>query len=149
PLMTSATTRSSLVERRVAGLRVVSGGAGRPVLLLHGLSGAARNWERIALELAATHRVLAPDLPGHGGSPPVPSRSRMEEFADRIALLVESERAAPALVAGHSFGGQLALDLAARRPELVRGVVAVAASGIGTSTRRAAVLVRATAFLRP
>src|SRR5436309_3505118 len=122
--VTSAMNISRLDEVRQGGLRVFVGGEGRPVLLLHGLGGAARNWERIARELTARHRVVAPDLPGHGGSEPLAGGAGLEAFVECLDALLSGLRAAPALVAGHSFGAQLGLALAARRPELVRGLLA-------------------------
>ena len=140
---------SRLDEVRQGGLRVFVGGEGRPVLLLHGLGGAARNWERIARELTARHRVVAPDLPGHGGSEPLARGAGLEAFVECLDALLSGLRAAPALVAGHSFGAQLGLALAARRPELVRGLLTVSPSGIQTRKRSARALVRVTGLVRP
>ena len=61
-----------VTERRLqlAGIStaVLEGGDGPPVMLLHGPSGYAAHWMRVIPELVATHRVIAPDLPGHGAS---------------------------------------------------------------------------------
>ena len=51
-------------------LRWFEGGEGAPIVLLHGFGGAASNWTLVAPELSASHRVLVPDLPGHGGTAP-------------------------------------------------------------------------------
>jgi pimeloyl-ACP methyl ester carboxylesterase len=90
-----------------------------------------------------------PDLPGHGGSEPPRRGSSMSDFADAVAQVVELEQAGPALVAGHSFGGHVALRLAHRRPELVRALLLVAPSGIATTTRSLQLAVALAGFVRP
>src|ERR1041384_2217200 len=60
-------------ERRREGVRYLAAGSGPPVVLVHGLGGAAGNWLRVAPALARSHRVIVPDLPGHGGSVPLSS----------------------------------------------------------------------------
>jgi pimeloyl-ACP methyl ester carboxylesterase len=102
-------------------LRVISGGSGNPcVLLLHGLGATADVWEgwRPGLEQRWPGRWLAPDLPGHGGSDPLPSYS-LSAFADAAAGLVEPD--ADTVVIGHSLGGAVGLALAAVAP--VRAVI--------------------------
>jgi 3-oxoadipate enol-lactonase len=104
------------------------------VALLHGYGGAASNWVVVAPRLAERCRVLVPDLPGHGGSSPFPGPPvRVDPYAERLADLLD----APAVIVGHSFGAVVGLRLAARRPDLVRGLVLAGAAGIASSTRSA------------
>jgi pimeloyl-ACP methyl ester carboxylesterase len=148
--VTSATRGTPFAERDARGLRVVVGGAGAPVVLLHGLAGAARNWRDVAVLLAPDHRVVAPDLPGHGGSPPLAGAPGLNGFADAVAAAVDELGAAgPALVVGHSFGAHVALALAASRQDQVRALLLVAPSGIETRRRSARVVVLGSAILRP
>jgi pimeloyl-ACP methyl ester carboxylesterase len=63
--------------------------------------------------------------------------------------VLEAEGSGPALVAGHSFGGLVALRLARTRPELVRGLLLVSPAGIATSKRAARAIVLASATIRP
>ncbi len=155
--MTAATRILGLEERRArfggVELRYFAGGEGVPLLLVHGLGGAAANWVEVVARSAGRFRVLVPDLPGHGGSgrmPPGPRMSAgMSDFADVVAGLVEHEDAGPALVAGHSLGGLVALRLAHRRPDLVRGLLLAAPAGIATGTRAAQRAVLLTGLLRP
>jgi pimeloyl-ACP methyl ester carboxylesterase len=132
-----------------AGLRAFTGGDGPPVVLLHGLAGAAANWVDVVEALVSRHRVIALELPGHGGSPPLARPAGVAGFADTVATAVEAVGAAPALVAGHSFGGQVAVRLAQRHPALVRALLLVAPSGIATRSRGARLAVLASAFVRP
>lgn len=130
-------------------LRWFVGGEGPPILLVHGLGGAGSNWVELAPELARDHRVVVPDLPGHGGSAPLPALPNLEPFADRLGLVLEREEAVPAIVVGHSLGCVVALRLAMRRPDLVRGLVLFSAAGIGSSTRRAKQALWLSSLVRP
>ena len=104
-------------------LRYLAGGDGEPLLLVHGLGGAAANWLALAPLLLPGRRLLVPDLPGHGGSAPLPAAPSLNAYADRLGRLLDLDGAAPAAVVGHSLGGAVALRLAIRRPEPVRGLV--------------------------
>jgi pimeloyl-ACP methyl ester carboxylesterase len=122
---------------RGARLRYYVGGEGTPLILVHGLAGAAANWTLLVPALATRHRLLVPDLPGHGGSSPLASAPTLNPFADAVAELARREDMLPAPVVGHSMGGVIALRLALRRPDAVRAVVLAAAAGISTVERRA------------
>jgi pimeloyl-ACP methyl ester carboxylesterase len=107
------------------------GGEGPPVLLLHGLAGHAREWDSTAAWLARSHRVLAPEARGHGRSERRPHDLSPEAFALDAACWLERLAHEPAVLAGQSLGGITALLLAARRPELVRGLVIAEATPQG------------------
>jgi pimeloyl-ACP methyl ester carboxylesterase len=108
---------------------------GPPLVLVHGLGGAAVNWSLLAPRLAESRRVLAVDLPGHGGSEPLPAAPSLAPFADRVARAAAAEGLERADYAGHSLGGLVAVRLAIRQPEAVRRVVLAAPAGITSSTR--------------
>lgn len=103
-------------------------GSGRPVLLVHGLSSNARLWDEVAARLAAEgHPVVAVDLRGHGGSVDVPDRDDGPDptlQAARDLAAVCAQLGEP-VVAGQSWGGNVVLQLAADRPELVHGLALV------------------------
>ena len=105
--------------------RVIDEGQGPLVVLIHGLGGQPENFARlIPLLTARGFRVLAPDRAGAGRSDPAPpGGASLYAQAARIAALIEAERAGPAIVLGHSLGGAVALQLAADRPDLLRGLV--------------------------
>ena len=73
----------------------------------------------------------------------------MDEFASASASVLEAEGVDAALVAGHSFGGLVALRLAQSRPQLVRGLLLVAPAGISTTSRVVSAIVFAVATIRP
>jgi len=111
-------------------MRYFVGGEGSPLVLVHGLGGAASNWTELAPLLRRRHTLLVPDLPGHGRSTALPGVSGLEPFADRVALVAEREGMLPAPVVGHSLGGMVALRLALRRPADVSGIVLAGAAGL-------------------
>jgi lipase len=88
------------------------------VVCLHGVTSHGSHFARLAETLSGFH-VLAPDLLGHGSSPYEPPWD-LERHIDAI---VETVGAAPASLVGHSFGGRLAFDIAARAPKLVPKLV--------------------------
>jgi len=132
-------------EVRGCRLRYLVAGEGEPLVLVHGLGGAAANWLALAPLLLPGRRVLVPELPGHGGSAPLPAAPSLNAYADRIALLMER----PAAVVGHSLGGAITLRLAIRRPELVSKLVLAGAAGISSGTRQARYALAMTGLLKP
>lgn len=95
------------------------GDAGAPrVVCLHGVTSHGRHFAKLAEALPGFH-VLAPDLLGHGSSPHEPPWD-LEAHLDAI---VETVGPKPAVLVGHSFGGRLAFELAARAPKLVPRLV--------------------------
>jgi pimeloyl-ACP methyl ester carboxylesterase len=139
--------RELLVGR--ARLRYAASGDGPPVVLVHGLGGTIENWRGIAPALARRHRVLVPDLPGHGHSEALPGDAHLDEFADCVVAMAEAEGIGSAVWIGHSLGGTVALRAAVRRPDAVRGVVLAAAAGIGSSTRLGRVAVTLMGLVQP
>lgn len=143
-------TAATRMEPRAAGsLGYHVGGAGEPLLLLHGLGGSTGNWVELLPALAARHRVVAVELPGHAGSGRPPRGATTADFAAAAAAVLEAEAMAAALVAGHSFGGLVALRLSQTRPELVRGLLLVSPAGIATASRAARRVVAAATTVRP
>jgi pimeloyl-ACP methyl ester carboxylesterase len=102
-------------------------GTGPAVLFVHGQPGLGSDFDAVAALLEADHRLIAPDRPGYGASqgPPL----SMAENARVLADLLEERRAVPATVVGHSYGGGIAILLAAARPELVSGLVLAGSVG--------------------
>lgn len=100
-------------------------GSGRPLLLLHGFTGSGGSWADHLDAFAAEARVLAPDLPGHGGTPATadPAAMTVEATADALAAWLADERALPAVVLGYSMGARIALRLAVAHPAAVAGLI--------------------------
>ncbi|GAA4263929.1 alpha/beta fold hydrolase [Dactylosporangium darangshiense] len=97
---------------------------GRPVVLLHGLASTNRWWDLVAEQLSG-QRLIRFDHRGHGQSSTPPRGYTVTCFAADTAAVLDALDAGPCVVAGHSFGAAVALELAARRPDLVGGVCLV------------------------
>lgn len=107
------------------------GGDGQPVVLLHGLAGHAGEWAQTASWLKPRCRVEALDARGHGRSERDPADVSLDAQVADAAFVVEHLGLRPVVLVGQSLGGVTALALAARRPDLVRGLVLVDASPLG------------------
>lgn len=92
------------------------------VLAIHGLTGHGRRWGRLAARHLPEITVAAPDLIGHGRSS-YSAPWTLEANITALATLIENDADGPVLVVGHSFGGAVALNLAAAYPDLVSGLV--------------------------
>lgn len=98
-------------------------GRGPLVVALHSGGMSARQWRRLAEQLAPSYRVVLPDLLGSGANPPWPDPDAFDVRLDVVALgeLLEV-LGEPAHLVGHSYGGFLALTLARQRPAGVRSL---------------------------
>jgi len=121
-------------------------GQGAPLLLLHGALFDHQLWAPTIPYLIGHFRVVSLDLPGYGRSQPLDEDSSPDALIRLVAGLMTSLRMVPGFVAGAGMGGGVALGLAARHPERVRGLVAVGALGVerwpGTAQARLARAVR-------
>jgi pimeloyl-ACP methyl ester carboxylesterase len=137
------------LEWRGTRLRYAVGGHGPALVLVHGLGGTIENWRALAPPLAARHRVLVPDLPGHGGSAPLPEARDVDALVEAVLGIADVEELRDAVWVGHSLGGVVALRAAVLRPAAVRGLVLAAAAGIGTASRAAEVTLTVLGVARP
>lgn len=106
------------------------------IVLLHGFTQNADCWGPFADELAAAHRVIAVDAPGHGRSDH--DDADLWTAADLVAATVTGSTPDPVVVVGYSMGGRTALHLALTHPSLVAGLVLIGATaGIDDDAERA------------
>ena len=102
-------------------------GAGRPVVLIHGNPGSGQDWTRLFGPLAAHHKTIAFDRPGHGRSErPKQIDATVEVQARLLHDALKQLHVERPIVVGHSWGGALALVYAINYPKDVSGVVLVA-----------------------
>lgn len=94
-----------------------------PLVLIHGAGGTHRHWPDEIRALPG-RRVIALDLPGHGGSPG-PAPQGVAAYARSALAFFDALGVARAVVAGHSMGGGVALSMALGAPERVAGLVLV------------------------
>ncbi len=95
-------------------------GEGPPLVLVHGSPAEGRAWGRVARHLAA-FRVLTPDLPGYGGSARMPNAAGTAAMAEAVVAVIDAA-GAPVWLAGHSYGGNVALHAALARRARIRGL---------------------------
>jgi pimeloyl-ACP methyl ester carboxylesterase len=101
-------------------------GEGETVVLVHSSGMSARQWRRIADALEPRFRVVLPDLLGYGESSPWPSGERFHFTMDLLAIeaLIDQlvQRGGPVHLAGHAYGGFLALLAALHRPRALKSI---------------------------
>lgn len=140
--MTTRAAEPATLWTSARGVAVHVRGEGRPVLLLHGIGGSSASCAGVATELAgAGYRTYCWDAPGYGAS--ADPAGEFDSYAELVALVEELDAggAAPLHVFGSSWGGVLAMELAARRPDLVASLVAADSTrGSGTTPEKAAAM---------
>ena len=124
--MTEPLTKIEEAFVRVDGAKIhyQRAGAGRPLLLLHGLVGSAKNWRRNISFLSRDSSVYAIDHFNMGQSERVPGlNAGLEATADRLAAFMDALGLDEADIAAHSHGGAVAMMFAARHPNRVRRLI--------------------------
>jgi pimeloyl-ACP methyl ester carboxylesterase len=118
----------SIGEHRIHALEF---GEGEQVLvMLHGLSGSWRWWDRNIPELAGRYRVVVPDLIGFGRSRLTGTLPSIDRIGILVARWLESLELGPVCLAGHSMGGQISIHAAVAAPELIEKLVIIDSAGI-------------------
>ncbi len=95
------------------------------VVLVHGSGCSADAWRYQVDGLSRYFEVIAVDLPGHGGTKPVPHPS-IQRYAGAVEGLIEQTGTRKIFLGGHSMGGAVALQVSLERPELLKGLILVA-----------------------
>jgi len=129
PSQASAAVDTRIVRKGDVQIEVLSQGQGPVVVMLPSLGRSVRDYDDVARRLAAAGlRVVRPEPRGIGRSKGPMDNLSVHDFASDVAAVVESEGKGPVVVVGHAWGNFPARQLAADRPDLVKGVVLVAAS---------------------
>ncbi|MBI0445861.1 alpha/beta fold hydrolase [Deinococcus sp. DB0503] len=118
-------------------------GAGPPLVLVPGLGCASWMYAPVARQLARARTVYAYDPPGQGFSQGRPGYPRgIEDLTDHLAAWLEATGLRRVALLGHSLGGEVVFDLAARFPQAVSALVACAPTGIPENPHLAVQLFR-------
>jgi pimeloyl-ACP methyl ester carboxylesterase len=136
PAGSAATLHGSTVHYLDAGF-------GPPVVLIHGLLSSHRSWLPLADQLGTEHRILAPDLLGHGASAKPMGDYSLSSHAATVRDLLDHLDISSATLVGHSFGGGIVLQFAYLFPDRVERLVLVSSGGLG---RELSLLLRAAAL---
>jgi pimeloyl-ACP methyl ester carboxylesterase/ubiquinone/menaquinone biosynthesis C-methylase UbiE len=123
-----------VTERRLrlngVATAVLEGGEGPPVVLLHGPGEYGAKWLRVIPNLVTTHRVIAPDLPGHGASEAIDGPPDADRMLGWLDDLIECACPTPPALVGHILGGAIAARFAIDRGERIGRLVLVDALGL-------------------
>jgi pimeloyl-ACP methyl ester carboxylesterase len=101
------------------------------LLLIHGLGGTRKTWRYLIEDLARTHTVIAPDLPGHGDSDPPAGDYSLGAHACALRDLMMALGYRRFSIAGHSLGGGVALQTAYQFPERIDRLLLISSGGLG------------------
>lgn len=124
-------------------LRWIEAGAGEPTLLIHGVGMRAEAW---GPQMGLPGRMIAVDMPGHGGTSALPKEAQLADYVAWAAGAMTALGLTSANVAGHSMGALVALGLAVTHPEKVRRVALLNGVHRRSPEARAAVMARAAAI---
>ncbi len=108
-------------------------GDGPAVLFIHGLTGSSRHWSHLVDALDSDHRVLAPDLHGHGASAKPMGDYSLSAHAATLRDLLDRLGIDRVTLVGHSLGGGIAMQFCYLFPDRVERLVLVASGGFGRS----------------
>jgi pimeloyl-ACP methyl ester carboxylesterase len=109
---------------------VLEGGNGPPMVLLHGPAGHALHWLRLIPHLVSTHRVIAPDLPGHGASEVTEGSLDSPQVIRWLDELITATCTTPPVVVAQVLGGAIALRYAAEHRGRIGRLVLVDTLGL-------------------
>jgi pimeloyl-ACP methyl ester carboxylesterase len=117
---------------RLAGVStpLLEGGDGPPVVLLHGPGGNATHWTRVIGHLTTTNRVVAPDLPGQGGSKVAGAPLSADRVLAWLGELIEHTCTSPPVLVGYALGGAVAARFATGDGDRLSRLVLVDAFGL-------------------
>ncbi|SAL70135.1 alpha/beta fold family hydrolase [Caballeronia terrestris] len=124
-----STVSDDVVKHGNVQIEVLSQGKGPTIAILPSLGRSGRDYDEVAQYLVADgFRVLRPEPRGVGKSRGPMDNLNVHDFASDVAMVIEAKHAGPVVVVGHAWGNFAARQLAADRPDLVKGVVVAAAS---------------------
>ena len=106
-------------------------GDGDVILLLHGIAGSSETWRALMGQLSRRHRVIAPDLLGHGNSTKPRSDYSLGAFAVLLRDFLDELGITRLTVVGHSLGGGIAMQFLYQHPSYAQRLVLIASGGLG------------------
>lgn len=121
-------------------IRYLKSGTGAVVVLLHGFGEDSSIWNHQITHLQQYFQVIAPDIPGTGGSGRLHDGREIsiENYADAVYALLQHENITGCCLLGHSMGGYIALALAEKHPEMIKGLGLVHSTAFADSEEKKA-----------
>jgi pimeloyl-ACP methyl ester carboxylesterase len=116
---------------------VEAGEEGPLLVLVHGITSAADTWRNVVEPLSESHRVIAPDLLGHGMSAKPRGDYSLGAYASGLRDLLLAHGHERATIVGHSLGGGVAMQLAYQFPEICERLILVSSGGLGRAVHPA------------
>lgn len=98
------------------------------LVFLHYWAGSGREWHRVAADLGVDCHCLTPDLGGFGDAAPPTGGYSVEAYASSVEALISQHQLTDYVLVGHSMGGKIALEVAARQPAGLRGLALLSPS---------------------
>ncbi|MEO7130621.1 MAG: alpha/beta fold hydrolase [Dermatophilaceae bacterium] len=123
--------RPQTISLRGNSLYYIDSGDGEVVLFVHGLLGSHRNWRYLIDRIDDTHRVIVPDLFGHGSSAKPQGDYSLGAHAGMLRDLIDALGVDKVTLVGHSLGGGISLQFCYLFPERVERLVLVGSGGLG------------------
>lgn len=112
-------------------LPVLRAGSGKPLVLVHGYLGGSAQWQSQISAFAATHDVIAPDLPGFGQANGLRGPTQIADFAATVMACLDRLGVGTFTLLGHSMGGMIAQDIAARHGDRIDALVLCGTGPLG------------------
>lgn len=106
-------------------------GSGKPLVLVHGYLGGSAQWQNQLAAFAETHDVIAPDLPGFGQAAAISGPARIADFASAVMQCIDRLGLGRFTLLGHSMGGMIAQEIAARHGERIDALVLYGTGPLG------------------
>lgn len=124
-----AARTDALTSRR--GLTYRRAGSGTPLVLVHGYLGGSGQWKAELDRFSDRFDVIAPDLPGFGNAAHLPSADRIGTFAEAVVELMDDLGLGRVMLLGHSMGGMIVQELAARHVHRIERLVLYGTGPLG------------------
>lgn len=118
-------------------------GLGAPIVMVHGVGMQSAAWLPQIEALSVNHRVIAVDMPGHGGSAALPKGSQLPDYVDWLHAVISALDLREVSLAGHSMGALIAAGYAVTYPSLLSRVALLNAVYLRSESARTAVIARA------
>ncbi len=106
-------------------------GSGKPLVLVHGYLGGSAQWQPQIEAFSATHDAIAPGLPGFGQAAHLPGPARISDFADAVMDCIDALGIGRFTLLGHSMGGMIVQNIAARHGDRLDGLVLYGTGPLG------------------